>query len=336
MDAAGAPRTIIATMSRVDRATKKALRARERKAREGVKRSTAPSLAADYEVLFERLTRAHCVKYERRNWRDVLETGPVEPAVRANTLEKKARHALANYRPGVIDGLLGLQADRRRALAAKVLEAAKKDAELFARAKRNAELHNLDLELAETMMALELGSIERALKAHLSAEELTPILEGLGVDMPAPGKLVVHLDVLELDAMPDERVGLNENGRSVHAYMSGAERREMHLANVCAVVLRIGVEVLSVVPIDKVEILARCFLPGGAGRDALDQHPILHVSLSHEAVRAMDLRRMEPVSTVTSLGARISWEIDRGFSPIPINDLKLTPPPKPQPSAAPA
>ena len=335
MDAAGGPRTIIATMSRVDRATKKALRERERKAREGVKRSTAPVLAARYEDLFEQLTRAHCVKYERRNWREIIETGPVEPAVRANALEKKARHALANYRPGVIDGLLGLQADRRRALAGKVLEAAKKDAELFAQAKRNAELHNLDLGLAEAVMALDFGAIEAALKAHLPVAELAPILEGLGIDMPAPGKLVVHLDVLELDAMPDESVGLSDNGRSVHAYLSLAARREMHLTNVCAAVLRVGVEVMSVVPIDKIELLARGFLPGRT-RDGLEQHPILHVRLSHEALRAMDLRRLEPVSAISALGARISWEIERGFGPIPIDDLKLTPPPKPQPSAAPA
>lgn len=334
MDAAGAPRTIIATMSRVDRATKKALRDRERKAREGVKRSTAPDLAARYEVLFEQLTRAHCVKYERRNWREILETGLVEPAVRANALEKKARHAMTNYRPGVIDGLLGLQQDRRRALAAKVLEAAKKDAELFARAKRNAELHNLDVELAERMMALNIEAIETALKAHMPAAELAPVLEGLGVDMPVAGKLVVHLDVLELDAMPDESVGLNDNGRSVHAYLSTAARREMHLANVCSAVLRTGVEVLSVVPIDQIEILARGFLPGKT-RDGLEQHPILHVRLTHEALRAMDLRRLEPVSTVTALGARISWEIDRGFGPIPIADLKLTAPPKAQPLATP-
>lgn len=335
MDASGAPRTIIATMSRVDRATKKALRARERKERAAVRRSTAPELATRYMELFEQLTRAHCVKYERRDWARIIETGPVEPAVQAHALEKKARKALANYRPGVIDGLLGLQQDRRRALAAKVLEAAKKDAQLYSQAKRNAELHNLDLSLATAIMAWDFNAIEAALKAHVPVQDLAGIIEGLGVDMPTPGRLVVHLDVLELDAMPDESVALTEAGKSVHSPLSSAARREMHLANVCSAVLRVGVEVLSVVPIEKIDLLARGFLPGKTA-DGFEQHPILHVRLSHEALRQMDLRRLEPVSTVSALGARISWEIERGFAPIPIEDLKLTAPPKPAPSAAPA
>lgn len=335
MDASGAPRTIIATMSRVDRATKKALRARERKERAGVRRSTAPELAARYLELFEQLTRAHCVKYERRDWARIVETGPVEPSVQAHAMEKKARRALTNYRPGVIDGLLGLQQDRRRALAAKVLEAAKKDAALYAQAKRNAELHNLDLGLAAAMMALDFSAIEEALKAHVPASELAPVIEGLGVDMPTPGRLVVHLDVLEMDAMPDESVALTDAGKSVHSPLSSAVRREMHLTNVCSAVLRVGVEVLSVVPIERIDLLARGYLPGKTA-DGFEQHPILHVRLTHEALAQMDLRRLEPVSAVTALGARISWEIDRGFSPIPIDDLKLTAPAKPAPSAAPA
>jgi hypothetical protein len=310
-------------MSRVDRATRKALRERERKERSTARRSSAPELAARYEALFEQLTRAHCVKYERRDWGAIAETGPVEPAVRAHALEKKARRALTNYRPGIIDGLLGLQADKRRALAERVLDAAKKDADLYGRAKRNADLHNLDVALAEPVAALDFGAIETALKAHIPARELAPILEGLGVDMPSAGRLVVHVDVLELDALPDESVRLNDAGRSVHALLTPTARREMHLANVCSVVLRVGLEVMAVVPIERLDLLARCALPGAKDGGEAEHHPILHVRLGHEALKAMDLRRLEPVSTVAALGARLDWEIGRGFAPIPIEDLKL-------------
>lgn len=337
MDAQGGPTTIIATMSRVDRATKKALRERERKERSTARRSSAPELAARYAALFEQLTRAHCQKYERRDWAKIAEVGPVEPSVRAHALEKKARRALANYRPGVIDGLLGLQADRRRALTARVLEAAKKDAELYARAKRNADLHNLDVGLAAAITALEFPAIEAALKAHLPLPELQPILEGLAVEMPGPGRLVVHIDVLELDALPDESIGLDDAGRSVHAMISPGARREMHLTHVCSVALRVGQEVMSVVPIDRIEVLARCCLPSPKGRGETEQQPIVHLRLTHQQLTSMDLRRMEPVSTLTALGGRLDWDVGRGFAPIAIDDLKLTAPaPPPLRLAAPA
>lgn len=337
MGAQGGPTTIIATMSRIDRTTKKALRERERKERSGARRSSAPELAGRYADLFEQLTRAHCMKYERRDWAKAAELGPVEPSVRAHALEKKARRALANYRPGVIDGLLGLQADRRRALAAKVLEAAKKDAELYARARRNADLHNLDVGLAAAITALEFPAIEAALKAHLPFPALQPILEGLAVDMPSPGRLVVHIDMLELDALPDESVELNDAGRSIHALIAPAARHELQLAHICSVALRVGLEVMSIVPIERIDLLARCFLPSAKGRGEVEQHPIVHLRLTHEQLRAMDLRRMEPVSTVTALGGRLDWNVGRGFAPIGIDDLKLAAPPAPsQRLAAPA
>ncbi|MDP3854753.1 hypothetical protein [Phenylobacterium sp.] len=317
-------------MNRIDRATKKALRDRECKERANGRRSTAPELAARYDALFETLTRAHCVPYERMDWHEIAGAGMVEPAVRANALEQKARRALANYQPGIIDGLFGLGQDRRRALAERVLEAAKKDAENYARAKRAADVHNLDVGLAAAVLALDIGAIEQALKAHIPAAEFTPILEGLGVHMPAPGKLVVYVDCLEYDAIPDEAVEIGDTGRAVFVALPPEVRQEMHLANVCATTLRVAVEVLAVVPLDMIDVVARCFLVKGRGE--AEQSPVVHVKVTHQALKAMDLRRLEPVSSITALGGRIDWEVERGFAEIRIDDLKLTAPKPPEAS----
>jgi hypothetical protein len=338
-DAQGDPRTVVATMTRIDRATKRAQREQERRTRTQSRRGTAPELAARYEALFEQLTRAHCVKYERVKWREILDTGLVEPAVKAHALEQKARHALANYNPGIIDSLFGLGADRRRTLNERVLIAAKKDAELYTRAKRNAEIHNLDVNLAPGVMAFDLASIQAALQAHLPVDELRAILEGVAVDLSAAGKLVVHVDVLELDALPDESVGIGEHGRSIHAVIPPAMRHELHLANVCSTILRVAVEVMSVAPVDSIQLLARCVPPPVNGYEAGNAEPILHVRISHQALSAMDLRRLEPVSAVTALGGRVNWDIQHGFSPIVIDDLALAAPRQPPPEqrlAAPA
>ncbi|WP_309644785.1 hypothetical protein [Phenylobacterium sp.] len=324
MDVQGSAKTIIATMNRIDRATKKALRDRERKDRATARRSTAPELAAKYDALFEALTRAHCVPYARLDWNEIAGAGLVEPAARANALEQKARRALANYQPGIIDGLFGLGQDRRRALAEKVLQAAKKDAEIYAQAKRNAEIHNLDVGLAAGVLALDPAAIEQALKAHIPAAELAPLIEGLGFHMPAPGRIVVYLDALELDAIPEEAVEIGDNGRSVYIPLAREIRAEMHLANVCAATLRIAVEVMTVVPVDVIDVVTRCFLP--TARGDVEQQPVVHVKVPHQALKAMDLRRLEPVSTITALGGRIDWEVERGFAPIRIDDLKLTAP----------
>lgn len=332
MDPQESAKTIIPTMNRIDRVTKKALREQERKARLTARRPTGPSVAAAYEAMFEQLTRSHCVGYERLDWNEIATRGLVEPAMRRNELEQKARRKLANYQPGLFDALFGMGAERRRALAEKVLEAAKKDAEIFAQAKHNAEVHNLDVNLAGSIMALNLNAIETALKAHLPIKLLNQILEGFAVTMPTPGRMVIYIDGLELDAIPDESVDIGEEGKSVYRPLPPSLRYEMHLANICAATLRVGLEVMQVVPLDAVDILTRCMLPKASGD--VSQYPVMHVNLPHHALKAMDMRRLEPVSTITALGGRIDWEAARGFAPIPIGDLKLTAPQPPQPAVA--
>lgn len=334
MNARADARTIIATMNRIDRATKKALREKERKERPTAKRSTAPVMAERYEKLFEQLTRTHCAPYARLDWNEIATRGLVEPAMRRNELELKARRKLANYQVGLIDALFGMGAERRRALTEAVLDAAKKDAELYAQAKRNAEVHNLDVNLAGAVMALDLNAIEQALKAHMPIDTLSKVLEGFAVVFPAPGRLLIYIDALEPDAMPDESVDIGESGRSVYRALPDALRQEMHLANVCAASLRVALEVMQVVPLEHCEVITRCFIPTPRGDVALV--PVVYAKVPHIALCNMDMRRLEPVATITALGGRIDWDLSRGFSAVKINDLNLAGPAQPPRGQAPA
>lgn len=316
---------IIASMNRIDRATKKALRDRERRERATTRRDSSPQAAARYDALIEALSRAHCVKYERLDWNEIAGKGLVEPAVRANARELAARRALANYRPGLIDTLFGLETEKRRALAERVLEAARADAALYAKARLAADTHNLDVTVAPGVMALDPSAIESALKAHLPVELLQSLTEGVGFHMPAADKLVVYVEALEFDSLPDEVCFLNEAGRAAYVPMPYAQRSELHLASTCSAALRVGVEVMQVVPVDKIDVLVRCPLLNSS-TGGLESRPVLHVRLLHDALARMDLRRLEPVSTVTAFGGRLDWEIARGFGPIAVGDLRLTQP----------
>ena len=322
-----AAKTVIATMNRIDRATKRTLRERERKERPAArakKPDTTAANAAKYEKLVEWLTRAHCIKYARKDWTTIASLGLVEPAPRTHTKEQIARKKLARYEPGLIDALFGLGADRRRALAEAVLSAAKEDADLYNRGKRAAEAHNLDVNLASSVLAMDLGAIEQTLRINLDLEAITPALEGFAIAMPAMGRIIVYLDALELDAIPDEAIIAVDDERAGYAPLPYANIQEMHISNVCSISLRIGTEVLSVVGGEAVEVVTRVHLPGRTGE--YEQHPVLYVRLPHAALSRMDLTRLEPVSCITALGGRLDWDGSRGFGPIRIDDLRLTDP----------
>lgn len=338
MSAQETAKTIIATMTRIDRATKRVLRERERKDRAAAREKRAeapPEKAIAYDKLLQRLTRAHCVKYARKDWGEIARRGYVQPLPRKNDREKAARRALHNYQPGLIDSLFNNGKDRRRELVARVLAAAKADLEEYEKGKRQAEAHNTDVAVAAGVLALDLTAIESTLRANLDFPALRPALEGFAVAQPSPGRFIVYIDALEFDAMPDEACVLAPGGmRAAYVALPAANVHELHLSNVCSISLRVGLEVLAAVGVDFVEVVTRCHLPTPGGRDT-QQHPVLYVKLPHAALSRMDLRKLEPVSTVTALRGRLDWEAGRGFEPIPIDDLKLTERLAP-PAAAPA
>jgi hypothetical protein len=318
-------KTIIATMTRIDRVTKRATRERERKDRlaERQKRPEVPVEAATrFDTLVEQLTRAHCVKYIRKDWGEIARRGLVEPMPRTNEKERAARRALQNYQPGMIDALFKMEKDRRRALVARVLAAAKADHDLYEKGKRAAEAHNTDVTVAAGVLALDLTAIESTLRANLDFPALRPALEGFALSQPVPGRFIVYIDALEFDALPDEACVAQPGGRAAYVALPRTNIQEMHLSNVCSISLRIGVEVLAAVGVDAVEVVTRCQLPVPGAKDT-EQHPILYVKLTHQAMIRMDLSKLEPVSTVTALGGRLDWDATGGFSPINVEDLKL-------------
>jgi hypothetical protein len=312
---------IIAPPNRIDRATRRALRDKERKERAVGARDAEAAVAA-LEARLEQLTRLHCVAYARKDWNEAARQTLVEPSVKPHAKEQAARRALANYVPGIIDSLFGLEADKRRRLNERVLEAAREDAVLYAKAKKAADDHNLDINLAPGVLAMDPESIETALRAHLPVAELAPAVEGLLFACPAPGKLTVYLELLELDALPDEVCTPGPAGEIVFGPMPASQRYELQLLNACSAALRVAVETLAQVPVDAVEILARCHLFNPATRE-LEPYPVLYLKAPHEALARMDLRRLEPVSTVTALGGRVDWELGRGLAPIQVDDLGL-------------
>ena len=318
-------RTIIPAWNRIDRATKQVVRDRERKEREArrlKKPEPGEAAVAQHDALLERLTRAHCIKYQRKDWNEISRRGMMEPAPRSNAREQAARKALARYEPGVIDSLFGLGKDRRRDLAAKVIAAAKADQATYEKNKRAADAHNADVAAAAGVLAMDLMALESTLKANFDRETVGAALEGFAIAQPSPGRFIVFIDALEAAAMPDETCQIGPTGQAVYMPLPEANIQEIHLSNVCAVSLRVGVEVLATVGVEAVEVLTRCHLPNRVG-DGTSQYPVLYVKLPHVAIERMELQKLEPVSTVTALGGRLDWDTTRGFAAIGVDDLKL-------------
>jgi hypothetical protein len=325
------PASIIPQLNRVDRATGRTMRERERKARGLQRRRPSRAQADAYEARIQALTQIHRVDFKRIDWTAIVEQGLVAPSVARDAVSSVARRKLAEYRPSLMDTLLGLEQQKRRELTEKVIEAGRADIEVYARAKAAADTQNRLLKLAPDVAALSPAAIAGVLHANGGAAALVDVVEGLKLFVVGPNRLVAQLDLLEFDALPDEACTVGAAGPA-YALIPPAEQLELQLTHVCSVTLRVAVELLQVAPVETVEVLARVCRPGGLAES--DMEPVLRVKVPAAAIAKLKLKTLEPTPVVTALGPRIDWKPTCGFTPINADDLGLPTPPKAASEAA--
>jgi hypothetical protein len=313
------PATIIAPKSRVDRAAERLIRERDRKARKTQRRRPSRADAERCEALLERLTKIHQAPFEPIDWGEIVDTGPLAPAVARDAIAQAARRKLAQYRPSLMDSLLGREREVRRMLTSKVLEAAKADLEAFRRAKAYAQEHNRLLRLAPDIRAMKADAIAGALRGRPGVAELKETVEGMALGVSG-ARLAVRLDLLEFGALPDETCVASATG-ATYAALSTRESCELQLANACSASLRAALEVLQVAPAETVELVARICPPRGLTE--AEMQPVLYLRIPRAALEKLDLRKVEAASAATAFAARIDWAAERGLAPIAVDDLAL-------------
>jgi hypothetical protein len=313
------PAQILAPLSRVDRVAGRSLREGERRRRAVERRRPGKADADARQALLARLTEAHHTTFKRIDFAEIEEAGPMAPSVARDAVSAIARKRLQDYRPSLIDALFGREQERRRALTAAVIESAKADAELYARAKAEADAHNRKLALAADVRALNPDAIAGVLMVSGIEKTLKDVVEAFSLRAEG-SRLIAQIDLIEFDALPDEECKTGPSG-AAWTELSASDRAQLQLTNACSVALRAAVEVLQVAPAEAVDVVARVCSPIG---DA-DFEPVLYVKVPTLALAKANLKKMEAPSIVAALGGRLDWTATRGLAPIELEDVGLAP-----------
>lgn len=316
MESLGQVHPILTTASRAERAT---LRAAREMARRQAERDPHAHVALDDGLAvnkagLERLTASHRSEYRKLDWCEVAERELVALPVRAHEREKAARRALATWQPSWQDRMFGDEAHRRRQLTAKVLEAAREDEIVFQKAYRAAEAHNAEIVMARKLFDLDPRAIKDAVNAKTRLPQVREAMNGVGVALPGEGRLVVVVDAIQEGDVPHERLAEGDARQRKHELISLTERRQIHLAAVCSVALRVGADLAALLPLEAVEVVVNCEPPGAGARS--EPIPVLQLMVTAKALKERDWKTADAISLATSLGARMDWSIERGFAPI--------------------
>lgn len=302
-------------MDRIDRAAKAAERdLARRRTLAGARPATAKD-AADHAARVARLRQLHAAPFRPQTWSALAERGRLEVAARPRLREFEARKALNAYRPTLIDQLVGRERERRRALAAAVVEAARADEAEYQQARAEAARHNAQVEFAERLLALEPVTLELAFTRHTGLPTIADVLGDVVVDRSgACGGLNVRALVLPADEMPDELVDSDADGARILRLMRPGERHELHCAYVCSAALRLATETLGLFAAPSVQVTLACDLD--LGGEAPERAAILRMAAPADQMQRISGQKVDPIATAVRLGARTSWTAAAGFRPL--------------------
>jgi len=323
-------RPTVSAIGRLERMARRDARDRARQERLADRqRSAAASASAvtAHETRVERLTTCHRVTLTGVDWIEAASRGEMEAPVRKHLRELKARKALTAYRPGFVDSIFGLEQGKRRDLAVRVAVAASADEAEYQTERRVAETHNADIHLAKKLLDLDIPTLEKSLPTRTRLAEISDLWEGVGLASPTRGWLVATVGGLSLDDMPDEVPFVTPLGKALFKPMAMSERTTLHRAHLCAVALRVTVELMTALPVEGVEVVVEIDVPAEDGQ--FDRPRVLALRVARPDFAQLKLEGIEPMAGVAQLDGRMNWTAEGGFA-----SLDCAPPAAAHPTTA--
>lgn len=217
-----------------------------------------------------------------------------------------------------------------RAIAARPLAATPvrthEDQAAFNQACTAVAIHNTEVMTARKLIEGDAVATREVITLNTRLAELREGMNSLGLAVPEEDRLVAVVDAIEEDDVPYERIRGSDSHTARREPIPLGERRQLHLAALCAAALRVGAELVGVLVEEAIEVVVVVEM---LSDDRTQSHPrpVLQLLMTTEALNKLDWKAADAITLATSLGARMDWSIERGFAPISIAPLANLAPP---------
>ena len=139
---------------------------------------------------------------------------------------------------------------------------------------------------------------------------------GVSLAQPGGGRIVALVDAIQEGDVPYERITDGDPRTARRELIPTGERRQIHLAALCAAGLRVGADLVSILPAEAVEVVVGCETAAPGGGRPLPPQPVIQLLMTARALIQHDWTKGDAVTLATKLGARMDWSIEKGFAPI--------------------
>ena len=314
-------RSTNAALNRMERAQNQRMRraAQIENARQKEEMLTNAALVVQrYDDLVELLTAVHKEDIEPMDWQSLYEEVAPSFPVQSSIFEQKATFQLSRYRPSFFDKLFKISENKRKKLEDKVIKAREEDAAHYTKAdaayrKDFAEwefLHNM----ADGILHQDILSYKDAI-AHFNPFSEVAAL-GLSINFTFHSNHVaVDLKVRPDDVLPKEILSLTPTGKLSRKNMPNTRFNALYQDHVCSGVLRVGREVLALLPVNFVIVSAvGDRLNSATGR--LELQTVVSVIIFPGTLERLQFDTLDPSESMRNFIHRMQFSKASGFSPV--------------------
>lgn len=318
----GTVRSLQASARRAERNAHRRQRELEKRQKEFAKMEALEQAAYEVEVYenhIDILLSMHKECAEPVKWKKILSKPEPKPPVKSGALEQAAMHASETYRPNFWAKLFKLESRQRAALIAKIATAATQDERLFQAQFEEWKAQHSDWS-EERDIALRILDGDRqakldAIEAFESFEEISHLGSSIQMIVHEGGVLEAKLAIHGSHVIPTEIKSLLKSGKLSTKAMPAGRFNELHQDYVCSCALRVGRELLAILPDDLVIVTAMDNVLNSSTGHMEDQ-PILSVAFSRATVEGLNLEAIDPSDAMKNFVHNMSFKKGAGFSAV--------------------
>jgi len=258
-------------------------------------------------------------------WKRLLSNPEPRQPLKSNTLEQEATHAAATYHPNFWARLFKLEARQRVALVGKIGTAQAED-------ERQYQAQLVEWKTAHTEWAGERDIAIRildgdrqakldAIEAFESFAEISHLGSAIQMIVHEGGVLEAKVAIHGSDVIPTEIKSLLKSGKLSTKAMPAGRFNELHQDYVCSCALRVGRELLAILPDDLVIVTALDnVLNSSTGH--MEEQPILSVAFSRPTVDGLNLETIDPSDAMKNYVHNMRFKKGAGFSAVATLDAQ--------------
>ncbi|PIF49550.1 hypothetical protein CLU80_1876 [Pseudomonas sp. 29] len=318
----GTLRSMQASARRAERNSKRRQRELQVRQKEFAKMEALEQAAYEVEVYenhIDLLLSVHKDCGEIIDWSEFAnQLPPIKPET-LNTHENQARAKQSSYKPGFFARTLKLEARQRKKIELAIQAAVAKDTQQLAQELSEWEAQyqdwKVDHELALGILA---GNAQSKIDAVLRVDPFTDISHlgtSINFSVAETGILECTLSVHGIKVIPQEIKSLLQSGKLSVKKMPISKFNELLQDYVSSCVLRVGQELLSILPERLVIVTAVDSLLNSATGHLEDQ-PILSVALARETLFKLNMQSIDPSDSMKNFVHTMNFKKTTGFMPV--------------------